>query len=97
MVMKKSYDRMAPNAGYGGSSEHMHKAAKKVAEDHGMSMDLSSKQHIASNTMIKDWDGMAYSMHQDGDGSMNYMSEKKGIASEDAKKLSRTRKADVER
>lgn len=97
MVMKKSYDKMAPNAGYGHSSEPMHKAARKVAEDHGMSMDLSSKQHIASNTTIHDWDGMAYSQGQDGNGSMNYMSEKKAIASEDAKKLSRSRKADVER
>ncbi len=96
MVMKKSHSSMAPNAGYGGSSEPMHRAAKRVAEDHGSSMDLSSKQHIADDAKCSDWGSMAYSQEQRHNGSMQYMSEKKAIASSDAKKLSRSRRPDVE-
>lgn len=94
--MKKSYGHMAPNAGYGGSSEGVHKMAEKLATSHGSPSNLSDKQHYASTADRHDWGSMAYSQGQDGDGSMNYMSEKMAISAHDAKKLIRARKKDVE-
>lgn len=93
--MKKSYDKMAPNAGYGGSSEGVHRMAEKIANDHGSLTKLSDRQHYASNADRHMWGDMAYSQMQDGDGSMNYMDEKQGIAAKDAKILRRSRKPDV--
>jgi len=83
------YDKMAPNKGFSGGTKH-------AAESHGEGMGLSGKQHVTDNAMVKDWGTMAYSAKQDGDGSMQYQSEKKAIAASDAKKLMRTAKKNVE-
>lgn len=80
---------MAPNAGYSDLR------IRKTAEDHGADIHLSEKQHVTENAKIHDWDGMAYSMYQESNGSMNYMSEKEEIASHDSKKLMRSRKKDT--
>ena len=80
---------LAPNAGVmdGGRIDHM-------ARSHGEGMNLSSGQHVTDNAMLRDWDGLPYSQHQRGDGSMDYESVKEKIAGHDAKKLERSRKAD---
>jgi hypothetical protein len=90
-VMAKSYPQddafnLAPNAG--ASEDRM---LQKRGMTQGNDIPDMGVGHVTANAMRKDWGSMPYSAKQDGDGSMNYMSEKKAIAGRDAQKLTRTR------
>lgn len=76
---------LAPNAGV--SSDNRLKAK---ASGHASGMQDFGIGHVTNNAMRKDWSHQSTAMHQDGDGSMNYMEEKNHIAGMDAKKVRRT-------
>ena len=80
-----SHDAKGLAANAGDSS-----SVTKMAHSHGGSVNLSGKQHVTRDAEIHQWGGMPYSQHQQGSGSMDYMSVQKKHASDDAKKLSRS-------
>lgn len=78
---------LAPNAGI--SSD---RGVKETAMSHGANMPDFGIGHVTSNAMRKDWAHRDEALHQAGNGSMDYMSEKNHIAQKDMKKVHRTMK-----
>lgn len=63
------------------------KAVKKAAEGHGAGMPDFGIGHVTPNAMRKDWSNKTYFMEQDGNGSMNYLSEKDMVMKKDNARL----------
>lgn len=90
--MAKSYPKsksfeMAPNAGILSD-----RGIKATASSHASNMQDFGIGHVTNNAMRKDWSHEAYAIEQDGDGSMNYMSEKNAIMSKDASRIRKHKK-----
>lgn len=63
------------------------KEIKRASENHGAGMPDFGIGHVTPNAMRKDWAHESYSMSQDGNGSMNYLSEKDMTCKKDASRL----------
>ena len=77
----KSFE-MAPNDGILSD-----RGIKETASGHASGMHDFGIGHVTNNAMRKDWSDKTYALEQDGDGSMNYMSEKTMIKNKDAAKI----------
>lgn len=66
------------------------KEVKKASESHASNMPDFGIGKKTPDAMLKDWSQNTYVMKQDGNGSMNYMEEKRMIAKKDAARMSRT-------
>ena len=62
---------------------------RHTAEHHGSDMPDFGIGHITHNAMTKDWSQGGYALEQDGDGSMNYLSEKDTIHAKDETRIRR--------
>ncbi len=82
----KSFE-MAPNAGILGD-----RGIKSTASGHASGMHDFGIGHVTNNAMRKDWSNNTYALEQDGDGSMNYMSEKNAIMAKDAARIRKHKK-----